>query len=308
VWKYIRFIIIKILKYFIFIPDKMSLEVNEWTIERKINPEEHIPDYATSLGKNQGKTIIRGTDINLLFPDWESDKEVVIFATPHDDDPIFKAYFAMLMATENGAKVYIVQATDGSLGFTEVELEDKIVGIRKRETDNSARDLVEEMIRFNLPDACLGNYSGARTINGEDALSVLYAKAYKQLGATRVVVPTWLDDHTDHFYLNKAAILARHFANDGLLPAHYTPTNIRSILEYFVYNEPTVINEPNIAIIAPSDKFDAKLKAVAQFKSQKQVAALVESIRIDGPGEIYRELPAQWNNFREQYKKFFWPE
>ena len=58
-------------------------------------------------------------DINLLFPGF-GDNEVLAVMSPHDDDAIIGAGYAMLAAQKAGAEVYVVIFCRGDAGYSTV--------------------------------------------------------------------------------------------------------------------------------------------------------------------------------------------
>ena len=64
-------------------------------------------------------------DINLLFPDFGKG-EVLAVMSPHDDDAIIGAGYAMLAAQQAGADVYVVIFCRGDAGYSTVEEKETI--------------------------------------------------------------------------------------------------------------------------------------------------------------------------------------
>ena len=58
---------------------------------------------------NQTKT----NSIETLFPNWQGEKEALAVFSPHDDDAIIGAGYAMSAAQANGAAVYVYVMCEG---------------------------------------------------------------------------------------------------------------------------------------------------------------------------------------------------
>ena len=72
-------------------------------------------------------------DINDIFPGFGKN-EVLAVMSPHDDDAIIGAGYAMLAAKEAGADVYVVIFCRGDAGYSTVEEKDTIEAVREKET------------------------------------------------------------------------------------------------------------------------------------------------------------------------------
>ena len=94
------------------------------------------------------------SDIDLLFPGFGKD-EVLVVMSPHDDDAIIGAGYAMLAAQQAGAEVYVMIFCRGDAGYSTVEEKDTIEEVRKQETDACYGRLgipADHIIRLNYPD------------------------------------------------------------------------------------------------------------------------------------------------------------
>lgn len=71
------------------------------------------------------------SNIELLFPDWEGEKEHVAVLGPHDDDPLIGAGYALDAAAANGAELYAVLFCKGDCGYSSPEEKEGIVDVRR---------------------------------------------------------------------------------------------------------------------------------------------------------------------------------
>ena len=70
-------------------------------------------------------------DINTIFPDFGKN-EVLAVMSPHDDDAVIGAGYAMLAAKEAGAEVYVVIFCRGDAGYSTIEEKSTIEEVRKK--------------------------------------------------------------------------------------------------------------------------------------------------------------------------------
>ncbi len=73
-------------------------------------------------------------DISSMFETWSESDENICVLSPHDDDAIIGAGYAISVALANGGKVYVFIFCRGNAGYSSIELKDEITGIRERET------------------------------------------------------------------------------------------------------------------------------------------------------------------------------
>ncbi len=111
--------------------------------------------YDTNTGK-------KTTDINTIFPGF-GENEVLAVMSPHDDDAVIGAGYAMLAAQDAGAEVYVVIFCRGDAGYSTVEAKTTIEAVRERETFDCYERLGiprDHILRMNFPDfsaiSCIG--------------------------------------------------------------------------------------------------------------------------------------------------------
>ena len=93
-------------------------------------------------------------DIGVLFPGF-GENEVLAVMSPHDDDAILGAGYAMLAAQQAGAEVYVVIFCRGDAGYSTVAEKASIEEVRTRETFDCYAHLgvpADHILRMNFPD------------------------------------------------------------------------------------------------------------------------------------------------------------
>ena len=71
-------------------------------------------------------------DLSAIFPGWSGQEERLMVYSPHDDDAILGAGYAMRAAMEDGAEVHICIVCSGNDGYSTPEERDTIVEKRQR--------------------------------------------------------------------------------------------------------------------------------------------------------------------------------
>jgi hypothetical protein len=101
-------------------------------------------------------------------------------------------------------------------------------------------------------------------------------------------VPTHTDLHPDHRITNSELMISVFHAAGNIWPELGPPlTAVPKVGELAVYCD--FAQPPNLEVIGSKAVFAKKLQSIEAFRSQEQIAALVESIRKAGPYEYIRE-------------------
>ncbi|MBS1266486.1 MAG: Diacetylchitobiose deacetylase [Candidatus Woesearchaeota archaeon] len=240
----------------------------------------------------------QGENIEQIFPKWEKEKEKVVFVGPHDDDICLGAGLLVQAVQEFGADPYFFIVTDGREGYCSPEQEPDIYDIRVSETEKSSSIIgVKNIFRFDFPDGDLAIYN--KTSNQGMIRKLTYA--FKNIGATRVILPTQGDMHPDHKYANESALISVFHANGGVWDG--IKTQISSVIEYAVYCP--FESEPDLALWTGQKVFEKKLEAIAAYESQEQISTIVENVRSSGPVEVFRSISMQGYSPRKTFEKYF---
>ena len=176
-------------------------------------------------------------DIDLLFPGFGKD-EVLVVMSPHDDDAIIGAGYAMLAAQQAGAEVYVMIFCRGDAGFSTVEEKDTIEEVRKQETDACYGRLgipADHIIRLNYPDFSAIGHWGWEKADGKPGDMPTILRFLRERKVTRVMIPNHYHEHIDHLAAHLMASFDCPQAGDAALVDYGTPHAVRSTLEYSVW-------------------------------------------------------------------------
>ena len=148
------------------------------------------------------------SDIDLLFPGFGKD-EVLVVMSPHDDDAIIGAGYAMLAAQQAGAEVYVMIFCRGDAGYSTVEEKDTIEEVRKRETDACYGRLgipADHIIRLNYPDFSAIGHWGWEKADGKPGDMPTILRFLREQKVTRVMIPNHYHEHIDHLADRKSVV------------------------------------------------------------------------------------------------------
>ena len=244
-------------------------------------------------------------DIQMLFPDFGKD-EVLLIMSPHDDDAVIGAGYAMLAAKAAGADVYVMIFCRGDAGYSTVEEKSTIEEVRARETiDCYARMGIaaDHIIRLNFPDfSAIGNV-GWEKADGRPGDMPTILRFLREHKVTRVMIPNHYHEHIDHY----AAYMMSSFdvpqAGDAALVDHGTPFPVRSTLQYSVWAdldpEDAMLHgrkdglRANRMLIVDSETEQLIDDAIAAYVSQEQI--------IEGLVRSRQERKSESGHFVEVY-------
>jgi LmbE family N-acetylglucosaminyl deacetylase len=223
---------------------------------------------------------------------------VWMFVSPHDDDLCIGAGLLMQAAVKAGVDVQPLIVTDGCLGYCLGEHREDIVEIRRRETIRSFEMLGvnEDQITFlGFPDGGLTNFIGRRTAEpgepefcGSTGLQNAFTHSLRELRPTRVFVPTRTDLHPDHQITHNELMISLFHASGKIWPELGDPLSVPAVHELAVYCD--FPGDPQLEIIGDDSAFDAKLRSIAAYESQLQIAELVQQVRHGGAYEYIRDV------------------
>ena len=238
---------------------------------------------------------------------WQGEKECFCFVSPHDDDIVLGAGLAIQLSIRERVPVHVLVVTDGSMGYCSPEEKESIAQVREEEACESltALGVPRERIHFlGFPDCQLGPFAGRRpgedepgTIKGFTGLQNAFTYHLRRIRPSQVFVPTMNDLHPDHKVTNSELQISLFHASGNIWPELgeplEAPPSIHELAIYCDFPEP-----PTLRIASDEAIFAKKLEAIAAFRSQKQIATLIENVRAAGPQEYVRTI-----NFR-----FYHPE
>ncbi len=231
---------------------------------------------------------------------WKGDKEKFLFISPHDDDVVMGAGLFIQLALRENVPVYILIVTDGSMGYCSEEEMPVISEIRREETYKCYRSLgvpEENIIWLAYPDCRLNYYRGRREAESDDQVSIekhiglqnSFTYWLRKISPTQCFLPTSNDLHPDHKIVHEEFMISLFHAAGDIWPELTAPISevphIHEMAVYCDFPEP-----PNIRMKTPESLLEKKLEAIAEFKSQVQIGALIDVVRKSGPYEYLREM------------------
>lgn len=225
--------------------------------------------------------------------------ETWLFACPHDDDIAIGAGLWMKAACEAGVEVHLLAATDGRMGYCALEEKDTIAKIRADELIESCKMLgLADPSRVHLlgfPDCNLSHYLGRRpadhgepTIAGHTGLQNAFVQKLRAIKPTRLFMPSPMDYHPDHQIVHNEMQISLFHAAGEIWPELGEPTDVPAVYELAIYCD--FPEAPNLQLKCSDAQFQAKLDAIAAYKSQKQIELLVQKVKDAGPVEYLREV------------------
>lgn len=237
---------------------------------------------------NTGKV---STDIGMLFPNFGKD-EVLAVMSPHDDDAILGAGYAMMAAKAAGADVYVVIFCRGDAGYSTVEEKDTIEAVRQRETVDCYERMgipADHILRLGFPDfSAIGNI-GWQKATGEVGDMPTLLRFLREKLVTRVMIPNHYHEHIDHLAAHLMSSYDVPQAGDAALVDHGTPHAVRSTLQYsvwadldpedaLVHGRPTNLRANRI--LAVDAEIEKKIDdAIEAYVSQKEVIRTLVAAR-----------------------------
>lgn len=199
---------------------------------------------------NVDKRSVSG-NIDTLFPGF-SDGEVLAVMSPHDDDAVIGAGYAMLAAIESGAEVYVVIFCRGDAGYSTVEEKDGIEAVRDGETVECYKRLgipADHIIRLGFPDFSAFCNIGWERADGSEGEMPRLLRFLREKRVTRVMVPNHNREHIDHTAAHIMSSFDVPQAGDCALVDYGTPHAVKSVLEYSVWAD----LDPEDALVSGRD-------------------------------------------------------
>lgn len=221
-----------------------------------------------------------------------------LFVSPHDDDLCIGAGLTMQAARQAGIDVQVLIVTDGCLGYCRAEQRDSIVEIRRAETYESFEMLGvdrDHVTYIDYPDGGLvplvgrrAARDGERAIEGYVGLQNAFTYYLREIRPTCVFVPTPTDLHPDHRITHSELMISLFHASGDIWPELGAPLAVPQVIELAIYCD--FLDAPNLEVCGDDSVFQNKLRSIEAYRSQLQIASLVDSIRQDGPYEYLRDV------------------
>lgn len=231
-------------------------------------------------------------DINLIFPGWKSDEERLCIFSPHDDDAVLGAGYAISAAIKSGAEVFIYIFCRGNAGYSTTEEKDTIEGTRIYETYRSYKMLgvsEENIIRFNYSDFSVCQSIGWQLNSGLEGSFKDIITSLRKNRITRLLVPNHYREHLDHWAVGLIGTYYAPQAGDPVLVDWNEPEKIVSVLQYSTWGdlspEDMLIKgrvdglRANRIILAPECVEEEVCEAIMRYRSQAEIIKGLISVR-----------------------------
>lgn len=231
---------------------------------------------------------------------WKETDGRFLFISPHDDDVVIGGGLMIQSALKEGVSVHVAVVTDGSMGYCTKSEKGRISEIRRDETYASLKILgvpKDNVHWLGFPDCQLTAFQGRRAagpdepaqLHGYTGLQNSLTGLLREVRPDQVFLPTDSDLHPDHRIVHSELLISLFHAAGSIWPELGKPLkDVPYIHELAVYcNFPS---PPKLRIKAPKAAFAKKLKAIMEFKSQKQIGAVVQIVERGGPLEYLRPL------------------
>ncbi|MEM9348100.1 MAG: PIG-L family deacetylase [Planctomycetota bacterium] len=225
--------------------------------------------------------------------------ETWLFACPHDDDIAIGGGLWMKAACEAGVDVHLLATTDGRMGYCTIEEKDTIVETRTAELVASCQALgltdTDKTHLLGFPDCNLAQFLGRRpAVEGEPehagftGLQNAFVERLRAIKPTRLFMPSPMDYHPDHQIVHNEMQISLFHAAGEIWPELGEPADVPAVYEMAIYCD--FPDPPNLQLTCADEQFQAKLEAIAAYKSQKQIDMLVQKVKDAGPVEYLREV------------------
>ena len=254
-------------------------------------------------------------DISTLFPAWKAEDERIVVLSPHDDDGLLGAGYAILAAIAAKAEVFVLVFCKGQGGYSRPEDKQDIVARRKKETVSAYGEIgvkAENIIRFDYPDFSLASHIGWQLPGGKTGTFAGTISKLRELRATRLLVPNGYREHADHEAVWKIGVYDGPQAGDAVVADWGEAAPVKSYLEYSVWGEFSPERPADRAIKLPWDEELKIQEGLARWESQGEVIKGLLAARKgrrtgDCGVEIYRSLetrvPLDYGPYRDQIEK-----
>jgi len=237
---------------------------------------------------------------------WQQAQECFLFVSPHDDDVVIGGGLMILSALKEKVPVHVAVVTDGAMGYCSAAEKDNISEIRRRESFAAFRKLgvpKSNIHWLGFPDCQLTLFQGRRPATSGEAGAVMgftglqnsFTELLRRVKPNQVFLPTNADLHPDHQIVHRELLISCFHAAGDIWPELGEPIKRTPYLhELAIYcNFPS---PPKLRIKAPEAAMKKKLDAVLEFKSQKQIQSLVDSLAKAGPWEYLRPVEFSFYN------------
>jgi LmbE family N-acetylglucosaminyl deacetylase len=206
------------------------------------------------------------------------------------------------------------------MGYCSIKEKDTITEIRRSEAFECYQSLgvpKANIVWLGFPDCQLSNFRGRRPvrefpiddlrlpIEGFVGLQNTFTYYLRKIRPTQCFLPTKNDLHPDHRIIYEEFLISLFHSAGDIWPELGRPLRkVPYVNSYAVYCD--FAAPPTLRMRTPMSLLDKKLKAIAAFRSQKQISSLIENVRNCGPEEYIRSIdfklydPASYRNKFEE--------
>ena len=223
-------------------------------------------------------------DVDLLFPGWQPGDERLVVLSPHDDDGLLGAGYAIQAARANGGEVTLLILCDGSAGYSTPEEKETIVATRQIETLAAYGALGldrERVLRCDYPDFSLAGYLGWHLPDGSPGTMQRILPELRRTGVTRLLLPNGYREHIDHEATERIGRYDGPQVGDPILADLGLAPPVRSVLQYAVWGdfspEDALVHgraqalRANRALLAPAEAEARVVEGLRAFRSQARI-------------------------------------
>jgi len=246
----------------------------------------------------------KSVDISAIFPGFAGGRERVAVFSPHDDDGLLGAGYALLAALGAGARVFVVIFCAGDCGYSDASLKQSIVSIREAESKAAYARLgipEQNVTNLGLPDFSAYLYMANKLAGGGTGAFTSLVWLLREIGATRLIMPNHNREHADHEAASFAADYFAPQAGDAVVTdIGGNLSRVVSALQYSVWadfspedalEQGKLPLRANRAIAAPMEAERLVCEAISCFKSQGRIIEDLMEARIERrTGDKYIEL------------------
>jgi LmbE family N-acetylglucosaminyl deacetylase len=249
---------------------------------------------------------------------WQGGKEHFLMISPHDDDAVLGAGLLIQLAKRENVPVHILIVTDGSMGYCSAEEKNNIAEIRRNESFECYQSLgvpKKNIVWLGFPDCRLNNYRGRSPAEPDDPVAIsgftglqnAFTHHLRKIKPSQCFLPTNNDLHPDHLIIYDEFLISLFHSAGNIWPELGKPlSRVPYVNTFAVYCDFAL--PPTLRMRAPASYLENKLRAIAAFRSQRQISSLIENVRHCGPEEYIRAIdfklyhPANYRNQFEEKK------
>ena len=224
--------------------------------------------------------------LEVLFPGWDGPNERLCVYSPHDDDALLGAGYAICAALESGAEVHLFIVCNGDCGYSTPQEKDTIVARRHAETLNCYRVLgipEENIVFLNYPDFSAMSYVGRKITPEYEGHFRTTITELRSRRITRILAPNHYHEHEDHCAAYRMAAYDAPQAGDAHSVDWAVPYPVKSVAQYSVWAELSPEDalvkgrderlRANTVLLAPPEAEDRICEGIVEYASQKAIIA-----------------------------------